>query len=303
MKKVGKVCYGKYEGGVIYKEDKNNFFIDVNNKKMSVIDLHPDPNYEIDTSFYKMSDKEAKNTGFSIGLGGFMGLMAFNGIKGSVSLTVNWIDGSYSNFEFDNSDDEEAPLEFRHIIGVLRLHEIVWKNTLKNYNLYEEEQKNLIDWVEENRKKIVYEILNDFDNWTKTSKCYELFIFKASIYTMLNIDIGNRVYNGKKIMPAIEKIANANTMEELENIYLNIIPTMKAKSLIENHSITNNNIFEWLQSCNGSVDNFSQFLDNAMELFKNDKTLEEIVIYMFKEQFKFAYNLLKLTLKSANTSN
>ena len=97
----------------------------------------------------------------------------------------------------------------------------------------------------------------------------------------------------------IEKIGNADTMESLDNIFTDFIPTIKAKTLVNNGSITSNNIIEWAESFNGGVENFSQFLDNILKLMKENKSLEEITIYMFKEQGKFINKSLKITLKNS----
>lgn len=306
MKKVGKVCYGKYEGGIVYKEDKNNFFIDVNNKKINIIDLRPDPNYEIDSTHYKMSDKEAKNIGFSIGLGGIMGLMAFNGIKGSNSYSINWLDGSYSNFEFDNADDEEASIEFFSLIKILQFNENFWKKIISNSNFYNEEEEGLFNWLERNKKDIIYEILSYKDNlnqWQKNSKYYECFLFMTSIYNLLNNDFDKRVYSVEIATTMINKVANINTIQDINDIFIDFIPNTKAKTLVNNGSITSQNLINWAESFNGSVENFSQFLDTILKLMKEDKSLEEIVIYMFKEQYKFFYKTLKLAVKNAIMSN
>ena len=111
-----------------------------NNIKINIIDLRPDPNYEIDSTYYSMSDREAKNTGLSIGLGGFLGFMAFNGIKGSVSHTIYWLSGGYSNFEFDNADDEDASLEFFTLVHVMQFNETYWKKSVERV---ENEQQQL----------------------------------------------------------------------------------------------------------------------------------------------------------------
>lgn len=302
MKKVGKVCYGKYENSIVYKEDKNNFFIKINNNMINIVDLQLDPDTEIDSTYYSMSDKEAKNTGLSIGLGGFLGLMAFNGIKGSSSYTIDWADGSYSNFEFDYADDETASSEFFSIINIMRYYGRIWKKVLMNYHLFEEEETSLYTWLEKNRKVIIYEILSYKDNldfWTKKSKYFELFSFKVNLYALLNVDINNHIYSGDNAMIIIEKIGNADTMESLDNIFTDFIPTIKAKTLVNNGSITSNNIIEWAESFNGGVENFSQFLDNILKLMKENKSLEEITIYMFKEQGKFINKSLKITLKNS----
>lgn len=306
MKKVGKVCYGKYEGGIVYKEDKNNFFIDVNNKKINIIDLRPDPDYEIDSSYYTMSDKEASNLGFSIGLGGLLGAMAFNGIKGSNSYSINWLDGSYSNFEFDNADDEEASIEFFSLIKILQFNENFWKKIISNSNFYNEEEEGLFNWLERNKKDIIYEILSYKDNlnqWQKNSKYYECFLFMTSIYNLLNNDFDKRVYSVEIATTMINKVANINTIQDINDIFIDFIPNTKAKTLVNNGSITSQNLINWAESFNGSVENFSQFLDTILKLMKEDKSLEEIVIYMFKEQYKFFYKTLKLAVKNAIMSN
>jgi len=301
MKKIGKVCYGKYEGGILYKESSNSFWIKVNGEEISVMDLHPDPDYEIDSTYYKMSDKEAMNTGFSVGLGGIAGLMAFNGIKGSSSYTVHWLDYSYSNFEIDNADDEDAALQFFKVIKILQFNESFWKNTISKSNLYDEETKALLDWVSKNRKKIVYEMLesnsDDFNIWLTTSQYYNCFLLKISLYNLLNYDFGKGVYSINDAKIIINKIADADTIETLDDVYLNYIPTKKAQTLIENYSINHNNLMEWVQSFNGGVLNFSLFLDNVINLIKNNSSLEEVTIYMFKEQSKFFYTNVKAALK------
>ena len=253
-----------------------------------------------------MSDREAKNTGLSIGLGGFLGLMAFNGIKGSVSHTVHWLSGGYSNFEFDNADDEEASIEFFSLIKILQFNENFWKKMISNSNLYNEEEAGLFNWLERNKKDIIYEILSykdNLDQWQKNSKYYECFLFMPSIYNLLNNDFDKRVYSVEIATTMINKVANINTIQDINDIFIDFIPNTKAKTLVNNGSITSQNLINWAESFNGSVENFSQFLDTILKLMKEDKSLEEIVIYMFKEQYKFFYKTLKLAVKNAIMSN
>lgn len=297
MKKVGKVCYGKYEGGLVYKEDKKNFFISLNNIKINIIDLRPDPNYEIDSTYYSMSDREAKNTGLSIGLGGFLGFMAFNGIKGSVSHTIYWLSGGYSNFEFDNADDEDASLEFFTLVHVMQFNETYWKKYLYVDSLYKEESTALSNWLEKNRKNIIYEQLNyidDISQWIKNSKYFECFLYKNYIFVILfNHDIENGIYSTEEVMTIINKIANADTVAELEHILFDYISKMRAITYVDHGAITSENINKWIKEADGSVNNFSQFSDTISKYINEGKPLIEVVTYLFKEQYKPLYDIVK----------
>lgn len=297
MKRVGKVCYGKYEGGLVYKEDKKNFFISLNNIKINIIDLRPDPNYEIDSTYYSMSDREAKNTGLSIGLGGFLGLMAFNGIKGSVSHTVHWLSGGYSNFEFDNADDEDASLEFFTLVHVMQYNETFWKNFLYIDSLYKQESTALSNWLEKNRKNIIYEQLNytdDISQWIKNSKYFECFLYKIQVYLLfLDNDIKREIYSFEEVIAIINKIADADTTENLKSVVFDYITKMKATTYIEHGGITLENIGKKVEQFEGYVNNFSQFSDTVSKYISECKPLMEIATYMFKEEFKPLYNLVQ----------
>lgn len=297
MKKVGKVCYGKYEGSVVYKEDKNNFFISLNNIKINIIDLRPDPNYEIDSTYYNMSDSEAKNTGLSIGLGGFLGLMAFNGIKGSASYTVHWLSGGYSNFEFDFADDEDASLEFFALVAVMQYNETFWKNFLYIDSLYKEESTALSNWLEKNRKSIIYEQLSykdDFNQWPKNSKYHECLLYKILVYLkILNGDIKRGIYG----IEEVNIIANADTLEELKSVVFDYITKRKATTFIELGAIKLENIDKAIKQFDGHVNDFSQFSITISKYINEGKPLVEIVTYMYKEEFKILYNKIKDDVK------